>query len=387
MQDMPDDPDLRRTYGFLRRCAMRMCGDPATAQDLVQDTLLVAHANASQFRGHAAYSTWLYGILRNVHRAYRRSTGRMERRHRALAAYRETLSETGQYDEMAEIEHVLVDRELAEYLASLDAERRSAFIMMELEGRTGHETAAALGVHAHTVYGWVRATRRELSHRIDRRDHAAQRRSGAMLLPCFGGLELRSPRSPLRVTRVLLAVTATVACVLGVGRSIVNRRAPPASGVAQLDADASVPSVYPRVAPLLAVAEPTAEVRPARATSAARVQRRATARRRAPAAPSDRVSLDYRRFDQARRMYADGQVERALDLLAQIDSHGQLGWHRAATEIGALCYLGRRTDAEDVATRWSAEHPDRRLEVPPACDHELRAVVADARLPRRDDGV
>lgn len=48
-------------YGYLYA---RVGGDEATAEDLLQDTLLEAVRSASSFRGDAALSTWLCAIAR-----------------------------------------------------------------------------------------------------------------------------------------------------------------------------------------------------------------------------------------------------------------------------------------------------------------------------------
>ncbi len=49
----------------LLRYALARVGDRATAEDLVQDTLVVAVKKADTFSGDAAMQTWLIGILRH----------------------------------------------------------------------------------------------------------------------------------------------------------------------------------------------------------------------------------------------------------------------------------------------------------------------------------
>ena len=41
-------------------------GDPATAEDLVQEVFMRVVRSANQFRGHASVRTWLYAIARNL---------------------------------------------------------------------------------------------------------------------------------------------------------------------------------------------------------------------------------------------------------------------------------------------------------------------------------
>ncbi len=49
----------------LYRCAYRLLGNEADAEDAVQDALLAAHKHLHQFRGDAQISTWLTTILIN----------------------------------------------------------------------------------------------------------------------------------------------------------------------------------------------------------------------------------------------------------------------------------------------------------------------------------
>lgn len=60
----------------LYRIAMRMCGNPSDAEDLVQDTLLQAFRKWGQFEGRSAATTWLYTIAgRLCQRRHRRRAG------------------------------------------------------------------------------------------------------------------------------------------------------------------------------------------------------------------------------------------------------------------------------------------------------------------------
>jgi RNA polymerase sigma-70 factor (ECF subfamily) len=55
---------LTRLPSF-HRCAMRVLGDAADAEDAVQEALMAAHKHLSQFRGQSRMSTWLTAIVRN----------------------------------------------------------------------------------------------------------------------------------------------------------------------------------------------------------------------------------------------------------------------------------------------------------------------------------
>lgn len=62
--------DLERLFAAhrdrLRALCIRMTGDPARADELVQETLLVAYRRLPEFHGGARFGTWIYGIARNL---------------------------------------------------------------------------------------------------------------------------------------------------------------------------------------------------------------------------------------------------------------------------------------------------------------------------------
>jgi RNA polymerase sigma-70 factor (ECF subfamily) len=47
------------------RCALRLLGNPADAEDAVQDALLAAYRHLDQFRGQAQLATWMTTIVHN----------------------------------------------------------------------------------------------------------------------------------------------------------------------------------------------------------------------------------------------------------------------------------------------------------------------------------
>jgi RNA polymerase sigma-70 factor (ECF subfamily) len=56
---------LARRLPFLYRCAWRLLGNAADAEDAVQEALLAAYRHIDQFRGQSQMSTWLTTIVRN----------------------------------------------------------------------------------------------------------------------------------------------------------------------------------------------------------------------------------------------------------------------------------------------------------------------------------
>ena len=62
-QKLQDVLSLRRPSFY--RCAFRLLGNAADAEDAVQEALLAAYKHINQFRGRSQISTWLTTIVRN----------------------------------------------------------------------------------------------------------------------------------------------------------------------------------------------------------------------------------------------------------------------------------------------------------------------------------
>ncbi len=55
----------RRHEAALYRTAVRVTGDPAEAEDALQEALVDAWRHLDRFRGEAAFSTWMYRLVTN----------------------------------------------------------------------------------------------------------------------------------------------------------------------------------------------------------------------------------------------------------------------------------------------------------------------------------
>lgn len=58
------------------RLAIRLCGDPHRAEDVVQEAMLRAARSWRRFRGEASFSTWLFRLTVNAWRDEARGRGR-----------------------------------------------------------------------------------------------------------------------------------------------------------------------------------------------------------------------------------------------------------------------------------------------------------------------
>ena len=67
---------VRRHQGLVRAQLQRLLGDdPALADDLAQETFVLAWRKLDQFRGESHFSTWLYRIAYSCFQQYWRSKG------------------------------------------------------------------------------------------------------------------------------------------------------------------------------------------------------------------------------------------------------------------------------------------------------------------------
>ena len=71
---------IDQNYVRIRRAALSLCGDQWEADEIAQETFLVAMQTEKSFRGESTPETWLYGICINVHRSRFRSAARRVRR-------------------------------------------------------------------------------------------------------------------------------------------------------------------------------------------------------------------------------------------------------------------------------------------------------------------
>lgn len=167
---------------------LRMVGDPSTADDLAQETLVKAYANLGSFRRGAAFSTWLYAIaLNQVRSEFRRRRSVKGRPPLSLDAGRAGDGEGGDPAGPAEPaargpgpgdeaeRHEEAER-VHRALATLDEEYREAVVLRDLEGLSYDEIAEATGVPVGTVRSRIHRGRAALR---DRLLPAADRTGGA----------------------------------------------------------------------------------------------------------------------------------------------------------------------------------------------------------------
>lgn len=158
----------------------RLCAhlsDPASADDLTQETYLRAFRALHRFAGRSSARTWLLAIARRACADHIRS---LRRQRRDDAAAREAAGLTGRPGSAGvvglagTVPDVSDGVALRALLAELDPDRREAFVLTQVVGLSYAEAAAVCGCPVGTIRSRVARARDDLVTGMD-----AERRAGA----------------------------------------------------------------------------------------------------------------------------------------------------------------------------------------------------------------
>ncbi len=139
----------------MRRLAHRVIGEPAGADDALQDAYVKAYRKLSTFDGQSAFSTWLYTIV------YRTCLDQIRSRNRRAEV---GLFAAGEQPSTG-IDHPTRHAEsdaLAHALRGLPPDQMAAIVLVEVDGCTYEEAATILGVAEGTISSRVTRARRAL---------------------------------------------------------------------------------------------------------------------------------------------------------------------------------------------------------------------------------
>lgn len=129
------------------RQILRMVGDPAAVDDLVQEVFIAAFTALPRFRGDAQLGTWLYAIATNRTRNWWDSQRRRRRREDIASAR----PPEPQADPEADLDAQQQRDRLYTALATLPDKLREAFVARAIEGLSLLEAAAILGAPISTI--------------------------------------------------------------------------------------------------------------------------------------------------------------------------------------------------------------------------------------------
>jgi RNA polymerase sigma-70 factor (ECF subfamily) len=169
----------KRAYGLLvekyrrklMRLLSRMVRDPDEIEDIAQETFIKAYRALPQFRGDAAFYTWLYRIAVNTAKNYLAAKGRGM----------QTLSDQALNDEdepderlmaqdISTPESELLSKQVAyavnEAVEALPEELRQAITLREIEGMSYEEIAEAMACPIGTVRSRIFRAREAIAAKL-----------------------------------------------------------------------------------------------------------------------------------------------------------------------------------------------------------------------------
>ncbi len=155
------------------RVALRMLGNEADAEDVLQETFLSAFKSIDRFEGRASLSTWLYRIATNA------ALMRLRRKEPVQVSVDEPIErDDGDlmprqfFDFCCLPEETLLREEAqAEMLRAVDEltpALRSVFVLRDIEGLSTQETADALDLSISAVKSRLMRARLKLRERLSR---------------------------------------------------------------------------------------------------------------------------------------------------------------------------------------------------------------------------
>lgn len=173
MTEAASDHQQRRAFDryvvpeipVMYRVALSLTGQPADAEDLVQDTLIRAFRAVERFDG-AHPRAWLLTILRHTH--LNRVRGRKPVLLRDGDAVELTLERIGTPQPSAEevVVSDVFEAVVAEALAALPAKHREVVTLVDIDGLTYQEAADVLGVPRGTIMSRLHRARARIRTRL-----------------------------------------------------------------------------------------------------------------------------------------------------------------------------------------------------------------------------
>ena len=151
---------VERHGSNIYRLCLRIMGNPEDAHDAAQDTFLVAMRKLDQFRGDAAFGTWLHRLAVNVILARRETLGTRRKRYLEGDAALEMIPTRRHGPELA------MDFESA--MERLPDGAREVFVLHDVEGYRHEEIAEMLGLATGTSKSQLHRARMALRRHLER---------------------------------------------------------------------------------------------------------------------------------------------------------------------------------------------------------------------------
>lgn len=151
----------RDHFAFVWRTLRRFGVRDAALEDGAQEVFLIAYRREGAWLEWSSPRAWLYGVARRVAKDHRRSRERHERK---LEVRLDFEAPRG-VDQHVEDHQRL--RAVGSAIESLTPDRRSVYVLAELEDMSAPEIAQALEINLNTVYSRLHRARRDVAEHLD----------------------------------------------------------------------------------------------------------------------------------------------------------------------------------------------------------------------------
>ena len=153
---------------FVWRVLRRLGVAESDVEDVCQEVFVVIHRKLGDFEGRSSLRTWVYGICVRTASDYRRRG--YGRRELVTETPPEQIANDNAHDELAHHQaRAILDR----ILDGLDDDKRSVFVLYEIEQLTMAEVADAVRCPLQTAYSRLHAARKLVESGIERARQSA----------------------------------------------------------------------------------------------------------------------------------------------------------------------------------------------------------------------
>jgi RNA polymerase sigma-70 factor (ECF subfamily) len=148
--------------GPLRRYLQRLVGDHATAEDLLQETMLKIARGLPQFEGRSSVKTWAFTIATRVATDHFR---RPQSRVRMVELDDDDAAPDADVDDRLVVDEM--NSCVREVIDGLPEDYRTALVLHDLEGMTAARVAEIVGCSLATAKIRIHRARRRLKNALD----------------------------------------------------------------------------------------------------------------------------------------------------------------------------------------------------------------------------
>jgi RNA polymerase sigma-70 factor, ECF subfamily len=164
-------------FAFVFRNAKRLGVADANVDDVVQEVFVVLYRRLADYDRRMSMRGWIYGILCNVVREYRRARRRKESPLCAFDPEAASAPASPDPGPVEVVEQQEAARFLFQLLDTLEDEKREVLVLAELEQMNVAEIAQTLGVNVNTLYSRLKAAKKALTQAYRRETARAHRGS------------------------------------------------------------------------------------------------------------------------------------------------------------------------------------------------------------------